>query len=197
MEKQKTSHKVAQELLQRDSPRAQRRHATRLWQLTRRAAKPSRLPLTMKSFSWFPAARPHGQPAPSDALGAEGAEQRGAGSEAPKLGPETGRALRARWRVGGAGEGAWSRVSAARRRRNGRVAPYAAARLTGRARGRAGRQNAGNSPAHPTSLFSPQSARGEPRHVGCSALSTTSARSTSLSAVFHTKTLPVLGRSRV
>ena len=56
------------------SPRA-RRHATRLWQLTRRAAKPSRLPLTMKSFSWFPAARPHGQPAPSDALGAaEGGE---------------------------------------------------------------------------------------------------------------------------
>ena len=60
--------KVAHELLQRDSP--QRRHATRLWQLTRRAAKPSRLPLMMKSFSWFPAARPHGQPAPSDALGA-------------------------------------------------------------------------------------------------------------------------------
>ena len=74
---------------------------------------------------------------------AEGAEQRGAGSEAPKLGPETGRALRARWRVGGAGEGAWSRVSAARRRRNGRIAPYAAARLTGRARLPAGRKNAG------------------------------------------------------
>ena len=67
-----------------------------------------------------------------------------------------------------------------RRRRNGRVAPYAAARLTRRARGRAGRQNADNSPAHPTSLFSPQSARGVPRHVGCSALSTTSARSTAL-----------------
>ena len=99
---------------------------------------------------------------------AEGAEQRGAGSEAPKLGPETGRALRARWRVGGAGEGAWSRVSAARRRRNGRVAPYAAARLTGRARGSAGRQNAGNSAAHPTSLFSPPSAHGESRHVGFS-----------------------------
>ena len=77
---------------------------------------------------------------------------------------------------GGAGEGAWRWVSASRRRRNGRVAPFAAARLTGRARGRAGRQNAGNSPAHPTSLFSPQSARGEPRHVGCSAPSTTSAR---------------------
>ena len=74
------------------------------------------------------------------------------------------------WRVGGAGEGAWSRVSAARRRRNGRVAPYAAARLTGRARGRAGRQNVGNSPAHPTSPCSPQSARGGPRHVGCSAI---------------------------
>jgi len=92
-----------------------------------------------------------------------------AGSEAAGLGPETDRALPARGRVGGAGEGAWRRVSASRRRRNGRVAPYAAARLTGRARGRAGRQNAGNSPAHPTSLFSPQSARGEPRHVGCSA----------------------------
>jgi hypothetical protein len=65
-------------------------------------------------------------------------------------GPDTGRALRARGRVGGAGEGAWRRVSAARRRRNGRVAPYAT-RLTGRARGRAGRQNAGSSPAHPTS----------------------------------------------
>jgi len=99
-----------------------------------------------------------------------------AGSEAAGLGPETDRALPARGRVGGAGEGAWRRVSASRRRRNGRVAPYAAARLTGRARGRAGRQNAGNSPAHPTSLFSPQSARGEPRHVGCSAPSTTSAR---------------------
>ena len=78
--------------------------------------------------------------------------------------------------VGGAGEGAWRRVGASRRRRNGRVAPYAAARLTGRALGLAGRQNAGNSPAHPTSLFSPQSERGEPRHVGCSAPSTTSAR---------------------
>ena len=99
-----------------------------------------------------------------------------AGSEAAGLGPETDRALPARGRVGGAGEGAWRRVSASRRRRNGRVAPYAAARLTGRARGRAGRQNAGNSPAHPTSLFSPQSARGEPRHVVCSAPSTTSAR---------------------
>jgi hypothetical protein len=45
-------------------------------------------------------------------------------------------------------------------------------RLTGRARGRAGRQNASNSPPHPTSLFSPQSARGEPRHASCSALAT-------------------------
>ncbi len=54
-------------------------------------------------------------------------------------------------------------------------APYAAARLTGRALGRAGQQNVGNSPAHPTSLFSSQSERGEPRHVGCSAPSTTSA----------------------
>ena len=78
--------------------------------------------------------------------------------------------------VGGAGEGAWRRVGASRRRRNGRVAPYAAARLTGRALGRAGRQNVGNFPAHPTSLFSPPSARGEPRHVGCSASSTASAR---------------------
>jgi len=74
-----------------------------------------------------------------------------------------------------------------RRRRNGRVAPYAAARLTRRARGRAGRQNADNSPAHPTSLFSPQSARGVPRHVGCSALSTTSARSTALFCGFSSK----------
>jgi hypothetical protein len=56
-----------------------------------------------------------------------------------------------------------------RRRRHGRVAPYAAARLAGRARGRTGRQNAGNSPAHPTSLFSPSSAHGEPRHFVCSA----------------------------
>ena len=41
--------------------------------------------------------------------------------------------------------------------------------VTGRARGRTGRQNAGNSPAHPTSLFSPPSAHGEPRHAGRSA----------------------------
>ena len=45
----------------------------------------------------------------------------------------------------------------------------------------------GNSPAHPTSLFSPQSARGEPRHVGCSALSTTSARSRALCCGFSYK----------
>jgi hypothetical protein len=82
----------------------------------------------------------------------------------------------ARGRVGGEGEGAQRWVSAARCRRNGRVAPYAAARLTGRARGHAGRQNAGNAPAHPTSPFSPQSARGEPRHVGCSALATLTQR---------------------
>ena len=72
------------------------------------------------------------------------------------------------------------RVSPALHGRNGRVAAFAAARLTGRARGRAGRENADNSPAHLTSLFSPQSARREPRHVGCSALSTTSARSAQL-----------------
>ena len=41
--------------------------------------------------------------------------------------------------------------------------------LVGRARGRAGRQNAGSSPAHPTSLFSPPSVHGEPRHAGRSA----------------------------
>ena len=116
-----------------------------------------------------------------------------AGSEAAGLGPETDRALPARGRVGGAGEGAWRRVSASRRRRNGRVAPYAAARLTGRARGRAGRQNAGNSPAHPTSLFSPQSARGEPRHVGCSAPSTTSARPHALFRGFSYKNFAETG----
>ena len=117
-----------------------------------------------------------------------------AGSEAAGLGPETDRALPARGRVGGAGEGAWRRVSASRRRRNGRVAPYAAARLTGRARERAGRQNAGNSPAHPTSLFSPQSARGEPRHVGCSAPSTTSARPHALFRGFSYKNFCNMGR---
>ena len=79
------------------------------------------------------------------------------------------------------------RVSPALHGRNGRVAAFAAARLTGRARGRAGRKNADNSPAHPTSLFSPQSARGEPRPVGCSALSTTSARSTALFCGFSYK----------
>ena len=55
--------------------------------------------------------------------------------------------------VGGAGEGAWRRVGASRRRRNGRVAPYAAARLTGRALGRAGRQNVGNSPFTTVIIF--------------------------------------------
>ena len=84
-------------------------------------------------------------------------------------------------------EGVWPRVSPALRRRNGRVAPITAARLTGRASGRAGRQNVGNSPAHPTSPFSPQSARGEPRHVGCSAPSTTSARSHALFRGFSYK----------
>ncbi len=131
----------------------------------------------MKSFSWFPASRPHGhQPRAMHwgprrgwravALGQrrQGWTHRLTGCSAHDGG------------VGGAGEGAWRRVGASRRRRNGRVAPYAAARLTGRALGLAGRQNAGNSPAHPTSLFSPQSERGEPRHVGCSASSTTSAR---------------------
>ena len=112
MEKQKTSHKVAQELLQRDSPRAQRRHATRLWQLTRRAAKPSRLPLMMKSFSWFPAARPHGQPAPSDALGAPPrVESSGAGSDV-EVGPRDGLCA-ARW-VGGCRAGPRDRPGAAR-----------------------------------------------------------------------------------
>ena len=84
-------------------------------------------------------------------------------------------------------------VGASRRRHNGRVAPYAAARLTGRARGRAWRQNAGNSPAHPTSLFSPQSARGEPRHVGCSAPSTTSARPHALFRGFSYKNFAETG----
>ena len=157
------------------------------------------------------------------------AKTRGAGWESSRLGPETGRALRARGGLVGqgrahsggilqraadatagsrhtrprsspgahagapggkaravfrhmqrahvrrnrrAGSRATSVAVRSRRRRNGRVAPYAAARLPGRARGRAGRHNAGNSPAHPTSLFSPLSARGEPRHESCSALAT-------------------------
>ena len=72
---------------------------------------------------------------------------------------------------------------------------HVTARLTGRTRGRAGRQNAGNFPAQPTSLFSPQSARGAPRHVGCSALSTTSARSRALCCGFSYKNFAGLGRS--
>jgi hypothetical protein len=51
----------------------------------------------------------------------------------------------------------------------------------------AGRQNVDNSPAHLTSPFSPQSARGKPRHVGCSASSTTSARSHALFRGFSYK----------
>ena len=73
------------------------------------------------------------------------------------------------------------------------VAPYAAARLTGRARGPVGRQNVGNSPAHPTSLFSSQSERGEPRHVGCSAPSTTSARPHALFRGFSYKNFAETG----
>ena len=43
------------------------------------------------------------------------------------------------------------------------------------------------SPAHPTSIFWTKSARGEPRHVGCSALSTTTARSRALCCGFPYK----------
>ena len=98
--------------------------------------------------------------------------------------------LRARRRVwwGRGGRLALGLSIAPPTQRQGRaIFSFAAARLTGRARGRAGRQNAGNSPAHPTSLFSPQSARGEPRHVGCSAPSTTSARSHALFRGFSYK----------
>jgi hypothetical protein len=72
--------------------------------------------------------------------------------------------------------------SASRAQQQGRA-------IRGRAahRVRAGRQNAGNSPAYPTSPFSPQSACGEPRHVGLGALSTTSARSHALFCGFSYK----------
>jgi hypothetical protein len=105
-----------------------------------------------------------------------GAPSSGAGSKAPRVGPQTAWVLRARRRGWWGRGGRRRRVGASRRRRNGRVAPYLTARLAGRARGQGGRQNVGNFPAHPTSLFSPESERGEPRHVGCSAPSTASAR---------------------
>ena len=54
-------------------------------------------------------------------------------------------------------------------------------------------QNVGNSPAHPTSLFSPPSAHGEPRHVGCSAPSTTSARPHALFRGFSYKNFAETG----
>ena len=67
-----------------------------------------------------PTARLRGQPARSDALGAlPRAQSSGAASEASGLGPETGRALRARGRVGGEGE-APGFSSASRAQRQGR-----------------------------------------------------------------------------
>ena len=90
------------------------------------ARRRPRLPLGAAASS-----SPRGQSSPDGCTGgpAEGAEQRRWVGGVEASDPETGRARRARGRVGGAGEGAWRRVSAARRRRNGRVAPYAAARL--------------------------------------------------------------------
>ena len=120
---------------------------------------------------------PPGQSSPERCSGgpAQGEDQRrwlGVVEAGPRDRPGAART----GRVGGAGEGAQRWDSAARRRRNGRVAPYTAAKLTGRARGRAGRQSAGSFPAHATSPCSPQSARGEPRHVGCSAIATPTQR---------------------
>ena len=104
----------------------------------------------------------HGGPAEGEAQrrGVGGVEAR------PRDGPGA-----AHMGEGGGGRGGRTAVGLLHGR-NGRFAPYAAARATGRACGRAKQQNAGNSPARPTSPFSPQSARGEPRHVGCSALAT-------------------------
>jgi hypothetical protein len=102
-----------------------------------------------------------GQPARSAAPGgpAEGAEQRRwvLGAEAgPRDRPGAPRTTEGGW--GRAGRLASGFCSAPPTQRQ--AAPYAAARLAGRARGRGGRQNASNLTAHPTSPCSPQSARG-------------------------------------
>jgi hypothetical protein len=94
---------------------------------------------------------------------------------------------------GGDGGGRRRRVSGAHRGRNGRVSPYAAARPTGRARGRAGQKNARNSPARPTRLFSPQSAHGELHHVHCSALETMGERTRILFWCFSYKNFCDIG----
>jgi hypothetical protein len=138
-----------------------------------------------------PAARPRGQPAPSYARGgALKAKRSGGGVEAgPRHRPGAARTGEGWWVRGG--RQASGLGSAPQTQRQGRA-------IRGRAAHRARtRAAAGNSPARPTSLFSPQSARGEPRHVGCSAPSTTSARSPALFRGFSYKNFAGLGRSRV